>query len=70
MKKRKKKQRLQALIALIAQTFLNPSLYFQRRLVQHVDGKHHQLYLYSLTLLLSQSKSIADGAPAVHLRLD
>ena len=34
--------------------------------VQHVEGEHHQLYLYSLTLLLSQSKSIADGALAVH----
>ena len=35
--------------------------------IQHVEGEHHQLYLYSLTLLLSQSKSIANGALAVHL---
>ena len=25
--------------------------------VQHVEGEHHQLYLYSLTLLLSQLSS-------------
>ena len=44
-----------------------PRFFKLNGVVQHAEGEHHQLFLYSLTLLLSQSKSIADGAPAVHL---